>query len=327
MGSLAALASALFLGLSPVFGKQAILMGAPPLAVVAWRTLLATLLLFGLLYWRRRSWLHIYPLGLVGCLLGGFLNGVGSLFYYGALGRIDASLGQLLYSLYPVFAAFWYWLDDLRPTPLTWLRIALAIPAIALLTQTHGGKPDWLGIGMMLLAAMLYALHLPINQRVLADVPAPTVTLYTLSAMTGVVFPTYLLSPARSVPLTAAMVWPIAALGLVTFLSRLTLFIGVKHLGGMQAALLGLGELLVTVGLSHLWLHERLNPLQWLGAALLTLSLLLNGLERPRLTGRRQRGGWLAWLRPPLPSYDLDELSTRPRPQNPQPSTGRNSSK
>ncbi len=33
---------------------------------------------------------------------------------------------------------------------------------------------------MMLGAAALYALHLPINQRVLYEVPAPTVTLYTL---------------------------------------------------------------------------------------------------------------------------------------------------
>ena len=36
-------------------------------------------------------------------------------------------------------------------------------------------------------------------------------------------------------------------LTLVTFFSRLTLFLGVKHLGGMQTALLGLGELLVTL--------------------------------------------------------------------------------
>ncbi|HIQ08848.1 MAG TPA: hypothetical protein EYH28_04935, partial [Anaerolineaceae bacterium] len=101
-GSAAALSSAVFLGLAPVFGKQAIQAGAPPLGVVAWRTLIATLLLLALIFWRHRNLLAIYPLGLAGCLLAGFLNGVGSLFYYGALGRIDASLGQLLYSLYPI---------------------------------------------------------------------------------------------------------------------------------------------------------------------------------------------------------------------------------
>ena len=44
----------------------------------------------------------------------------------------------------------------------------------------------------MLGAAALYALHLPINQRVLYEVPAPTVTLYTLLAMSAVVVPAYL---------------------------------------------------------------------------------------------------------------------------------------
>ena len=43
----------------------------------------------------------------------------------------------------------------------------------------------------MLGAAILYSMHLPINQRVLLEVPSPTVTLYTLLAMSGVVVPAY----------------------------------------------------------------------------------------------------------------------------------------
>ena len=39
------------------------------------------------------------------------------------------------------------------------------------------------GAAMMFGAAFLYALHLLINQRVLYEVPAPTVTFYTLLGM------------------------------------------------------------------------------------------------------------------------------------------------
>ncbi len=53
--------------------------------------------------------------------------------------------------------------------------------------------------------------------------------------------------------------WPVLGLTLVTFLSRLTLFMGVKHLGGMQTALLGLGELLVTLVFAHWMLGESLS--------------------------------------------------------------------
>ncbi len=303
-GTAAALSSALFLGLAPIFGKQAIQAGFPPLGVVAWRTLIATLMLLALMLLRYRHLLRIYPLGLAGCLLAGVINGVGSLFYYSALGRIDAALGQLLYSLYPLFVALIAWLDHTRPTRITWLRLGLALPAVYLLTQSHASHPDWVGMAMMLTAAFLYALHLPINQRVLYDVPAPTVTLFTLGAMSAVVVPAYLLSTPPALPLHTPAALPVWSLALVTFLSRLTLFVGVKHIGGVQTALIGLAELLVTVGLAHLWLGEHLTRLQWLGAGLLMLSLLLKGFERPQ-PPRRPRGGWLAWIRPPGLPRDL----------------------
>ncbi|MDP2976193.1 MAG: DMT family transporter, partial [Anaerolineales bacterium] len=139
---------------------------------------------------------------------------------------------------------------------------------------------------------------LPINQRVLYDIPAPTVTLYTLLAMSVVVVPVYLLFD-RQLPSEHISWWPLIGLTLVTFLSRLTLFLGVKHLGGMQTALLGLSELFVTITLSHLWLREVLGFSQWIGAALLGLSLTLIGLEKFSPKKRDARGGWLSWVRPP----------------------------
>ena len=73
-GILAALASAFFLGMAPVFGKMAITMGMPPLAVVAVRTLLAAFLLLFIIVIFRRQYLYIYPAGLLGCLLAGWIR-------------------------------------------------------------------------------------------------------------------------------------------------------------------------------------------------------------------------------------------------------------
>ncbi len=307
MGISAALFSAFFLGIAPVFGKQAILLGLSPLAVVAVRTTLAALVLFILMLIFYRRYLYIYPAGLLGCLIAGWTNGVGSLFYYSALGRLDASVGQLLYALYPLFLVIWMSLDNQRPSRLTIIRLLLILPGILLLTQVEGGKVDFIGMGEMLIAAALYALHLPINQRVLRDMPAPTVTLYTLLAMSAVVTPTFLFSSSwlsSSSPQTIDFMsgisrfgWPILGLTLVTFLSRVTLFMGVKHLGGMQTAVLGLGELLITVVFAHIWLGERLSVLQWSGAILLIFSLSLVGLEKTQ-TAQRLNGGFLSFLQP-----------------------------
>lgn len=297
-GVAAALASAVFLGLSPVFGKLAIELGFSPLAVVAWRTgLAAGLVLLAILIFYR-SYLYIFPVGLLGCALAGFINGAGSIFYYLALERLSASVGQMLYSLYPLFAAIWLTFDEHSLSRLTLFRIVLAAAAVLMLTALPTARVDLTGAAMMLAAAALYALHLPINQRVLYEAPPPTVTLYTLLAMTAVVVPVSLLFSRPSNATLAA--WsPVLALTLMTLLSRLALFFGIKHIGGMQVALLGLAELFVAVVFSHWWLHESLQTLQWLGAAALAISLLLVRLEQPQPSHRGNPSGWFGWIRPP----------------------------
>ena len=311
----AALFSAFFLGLAPVFGKQAIEHGVNPLGVVAMRTLFATLLLFLVMLIFQRKYLYIYPAGLIGCLLAGAINGTGSLFYYSALGRIDAGLGQMLYMLYPFFVAFWMFLDRQPIGKITIFRLLIAVPAVVLLVQTaENNSPEvWIGIVMMLVSSILYAFHLPINQRVLFDIPAPTVTLYTLLAMSAVVVPTYLLSGQYQAPaeISSSHSWvPVLMLTLVTFFSRLTLFTGVKHLGGLQTALLGLSELLVTLILSQIWLRESLTWMQWIGAGLMTLSIFLVALEKNE-PGHKGEGGLLGWLSSPSPLSSKDIFRTR----------------
>jgi drug/metabolite transporter (DMT)-like permease len=296
-GISAALASAIFLGLAPIFGKQSILFGFSPLAVVAIRSGIAFLLLLLIMLIFQRQYFYIYSLGLIGCLLAGFVNGVGSILYYSSLARLDASVGQLLYSFYPLFVAMWLFLDRQPLNRVTLLRLILAVPGMALLLGGAQNPIDLVGAIMMIGAALLYALHLIINQRILYEVPAQTVTFYTLAAMGATVLVAYLLFD-RQMPDSGTPWWPLAAMALITFFSRITLFLGVKNLGGMQTALLGLGELFVTVFLSAIWLGESLSFLQWIGAGLLAMNLFLVSYDR--LTPeKRQTSGILAWLNPP----------------------------
>ncbi len=295
-GISAALGSALFLGLTPIFGKQAILFGFTPLAVVAVRTTLAVVLLFVFLLIFKRSFFYIYPVGLAGCVLAGVVNGLGSILYYSALARLDASIGQLLYSFYPLFVVLWLWLDRQPVSRMTLVRLTLSFPGVFLLVSNAHSPVDLAGAGMMIGAAALYALHLLINQRVLYDAPAATVTFYTLLAMAFTVIIAFA-SFKPALPAVDVIWWPLISLGVITFISRLTLFLGVKHLGGIQTALLGLGELLITVGLAITWLGERLTPIQWVGALLICANLLLVAYDR--IVPQKRKGkGFLSWLNP-----------------------------
>ncbi|CAG0926677.1 hypothetical protein TFLX_00176 [Thermoflexales bacterium] len=274
-GIRAALLSALALGTTPILGKLAYTSGMNPYSLTAIRTLIAAALLW-VLYLstkKNRKFIYIYPAGLLISAAAGALNGASSLLYYNGLTLIDAGVGQMLYSLYPLFVVMIRRLDGQRVSHWTKVRLALALLAVMLLITPRGGNIDWIGAALMLGAGLMYAMHLAVSQRVLYEMPAPTVALYVLTAMTAVVCLAYVIHGPGDVPLTGLP--PTMMLAGITMLSRLLMFLGVKQLGSIQTALLGVTEILVTVVLSIFVLGEQLVERQWIGAAILITSLLL----------------------------------------------------
>jgi drug/metabolite transporter (DMT)-like permease len=307
VGLAAALSSAFFLGVSPTLGKTAFTGGFLPVEAVGLRALGAAGLLFLIIVVVDRRLLQIYPMGLIGCLLAGWLNAIGGLFYYSAILRIDTGMGAIIYSLYPGFVALFLLLDGSQPSRLSMIRLAIAIPAIVLITSTGQHQVDLIGVLLMLAASALYALHLPINQRVLYEVPAPTVTFYTLLASSAVLVPMLIFQSTLGQAHPSASWLALGGMTLAIFFSRLALFLGVKNLGGLQTSLIGLGEMLVTVFFGLTLLHESLSWAQWMGAGLMVMSILL-GIREPSTPTRLAPGaGWLAWLQPKSPEQLVRE--------------------
>jgi drug/metabolite transporter (DMT)-like permease len=228
-----------------------------------------------------------------------------------------------LFTLYLIFLTTFSWLDGYRVSRLTLVRMALALAAVVLLKWTDGAQTDWLAALMMIGAGAMYALHVSINQRTLYDVPAQTVTLYTLSGMALTVFIAYVVGGLPALPATSAAWQPVLLLTLVTLAARLTLFMGVKHLGGMQAVLITLGEALVTVLAAMLVLREVFTPTQWLGAVILAVSLLLVTREQS-LGALPQPKPWLqiftAWFAAISLLFN-DAPPPAPRRPSPKPAT------
>ncbi len=298
-GILAALASAIMLGGAPILAKLAYREGADPAMVVILRSGIAALALWALylIHPRWRRYLYIYPVGLLGCLAVGFTNALGSIFYYMGLYRLDAAVAHLIYSMYPVLVAVITHLNGELVPGWTRLRILMAGLGVGLLLGRFQGMPDLLGVILVLLSSGLYALHVVLSQRVLYEMPAQTLTLYALTA-TAAFTPVagWVMGNAHASVPTAAL-GPIAAMAGVLMLSRLTMFLGVKRLGGVQTALLTVLEILVTVGLAVGFLGEHLTPVQWLGALLMIASVMLIARESPRAPIPR-------WRMPLLPPAD-----------------------
>ncbi|MBN1564680.1 MAG: DMT family transporter [Anaerolineae bacterium] len=274
---IAALSSPVFLGLAPIFGKLALRGGSDPFTVAAIRTALAAgmLWILYLIFWRK--FIYIYPAGLLGCVVVGVVNGVGSLMYYNGLSRLDASLSQLINGMYLIFVVL---LARLGGQTLSWrtgLRIMFALFGLVFITGGVQGQLNWLGVGLMLGNALLFAGTVILSQRVLWEMPAQTVTLYVITVMAIIVVMARGAYDIRWLPQQGDAMWAIVALAITTALSRLTLFAGVKNFGSLQATLLAIAELAVAVGLSFIFLDESLTLIQWVGVGALIISVLMQG--------------------------------------------------
>jgi drug/metabolite transporter (DMT)-like permease len=213
---------------------------------------------------------------LLGCVVIGAVNGIGSLFYYGGLGTLDAGLVQLLNGMYLPFAVLISRLGGQKADRRTLIRVILAMMALFVITN-FGDKPlDWAGIGLMLGSALMFAGTLILSQYVLYEMPAHTATLYILTTM-GVVVTVFWLAIGDTLPTEVwkdSLPW-IFALGVSTALSRLAMFAGVKFMGGMQTAILAIAEIAVALLLAFIVLDETLTEGQWVGVGILLFGILL----------------------------------------------------
>ncbi|MFO7320382.1 MAG: DMT family transporter [Chloroflexota bacterium] len=275
-GIVVAMLTPVLLGLAPIFGKLAINGGADPFTVAAVRTCIAAALLWLIYAVFFRRWIYIYPAGLLGCIVVGVVNGIGSLFYYGGLGLLDASLVQLLNGAYLIFAILLTRIGGERISRRLLLRVGMVLVALALITGFSNEPVNWLGVGLMLANALMFAGMVILSEYVLFEMPAPTATLYILTSMAVLVVMVWAAVGQRLSPdAMATASGPILALAISTALSRLTMFSGVKILGSLQTAVLAVGEIGVALCLAFFVLGERLAPAQWVGVAILAVGLLL----------------------------------------------------
>jgi drug/metabolite transporter (DMT)-like permease len=275
-GIAAALLSCLFSGLAPILGKLAYQAGVAPITLVALRTALAAglLWLFYLLFWRRYIVINWH--NLAGCVGMGIANGLGSLLYYSGLARTEASLGHLLYSMYPFWVFIFLSAAGHPISRMAIVRLGLVLLSVFLLTWQGGGLADPLGVTLMIGAGALYGFHLVLGQWTLVDVDPRTVTLYGLTTMTVVVGIPFLSRGGLVQPISAEGWTTILLVAIFpTALARLLVFAGLRYIGGAQTALLGIAEPLVAVVLAFVVLGESFTMQQWIGAGLFAVSVLL----------------------------------------------------
>jgi drug/metabolite transporter (DMT)-like permease len=270
-----ALASTVCFSIAIVISKYAIGPWQNPVTMLVARFVITMVLLGSTLGLAGAGRARMDRRGLVACLAAGLANGLTQLAFFSALPRLDASIGSMLFSLFPLAVLV---LLALRGEPFTRqnvLRLGLGLAGVYLLIGP-GGQADRWAVILVLLSIWGTAVHLVLLQWYLQGYDSRDVTFYVTSSMFTLIF-VYWLAQGAPWQDPGWQGWlAVAVLAFVsTFVARLALVVAIRQIGSGQMALLMPLETLLTVMWSILFLGERLVPVQWAGGVLILSSALL----------------------------------------------------
>jgi drug/metabolite transporter (DMT)-like permease len=263
-------------GVQPILGKVAYAAGVRPLPLLAWRYLIAAVLL-ALLDRGPRP-----PLGERLKLWGiGAVFVFNSIAYFMALDRLPASVTALVLFSYPVIVALLAALAGVDR--LTGRSLLAALGAFAGCALTAGGMPGrelpTAGVLWALAAALVYASYVVLASRFGALVPARTLALHVAQVAALLCMGLALAGGGLALPPDPRAWLSVAGIGVIGTVVAMILFLtGMALVGPTRASLLSSLEVLVTLLLAFALLGERLAPQQWAGAALILAAVAFQNL-------------------------------------------------
>jgi drug/metabolite transporter (DMT)-like permease len=268
-------------GILPILGKVAYAAGVAALPLLAWRYVIAAVLIAILERGPRpplRERVRLWAIGSV------FV--VNSIAYFRALEEIPASVTALVLYTYPVIVAILAALVGVEP--LTWRALLATLGAFAGCALTAGGAPAGTplrlsGVAWALVAALVYASYIVLSSRFGAGVPARVLALHLAQAAAVICVAFALADRGLALPLDPRGLLAVAGIGVVSTVVAMTTFLaGMALIGPTRASVLSSLEVIVTLGLAFVFLGERLGPWQWAGAALILGAVAFQSLAALR---------------------------------------------
>ncbi|EYR65202.1 multidrug DMT transporter permease [Actinotalea ferrariae CF5-4] len=278
LGALLIVVSAVGFGAMAIFARAAYDGGGEVLAVVWMRFVLAAVVLHVVLRVRRlplprgRTLLALAALGGVGY--------VGqSMSYFSALTLAPAGIVALLLYLNPVFVTVLATATGRE----RWTRgrvVALSLATAGTALTVGPTAVAWdprtaLGMGLAVLAAVIYSFYIVLSERPTARAGAlPSSTVVVTAAAVVLTVPA--LASGSALPTTTGGWLAVVAIAVVsTVVAIIAFFAGLRRLGPSSAATLSTLEPVVTVVLAAIVLAEAFTPLQVAGGALILVAAVL----------------------------------------------------
>jgi drug/metabolite transporter (DMT)-like permease len=287
----AALLSVLIFSAAPPVNKITIMAGMNPSTVLLVRLYTAGALLLVSIAVSSPSALRIHRRGALLCCGAGFADGIAVASFNWSLTRISASIATMLFSVYPLLILL---ASTRRGTGLSArsvARLALGLVGIYLLVGP-GGRPDGVGVLLVLVSMLCYCTYLLILHWFLGGYDVRSVIVYGVAGASTSTTIIWLAQGAEwHRPEVQSWLAVLFLAVVVTYLGQLLFIAAVRRIGSGEVALLSPLQTLFTIVWSVWFLNESLSSVQSIGAAAILAGMLM---AVPRLRLRQ----WRVWWRP-----------------------------
>lgn len=248
-----------------------------PTDLVLWRFILAVIVTWGLLLARR----ELPEVQKLSKKQISYIMGIGTLFSFAALtafialDEVPATTFTVLVYTYPAMVALLSLMLGESLAMIKWIAIGLTLIGCIL---TAGGKLEsgsLFGMALVVINAGLYAVYLVLSSR--NKVPLSGVAFGTIS-MTGTLLallPIILVEGLRVPTSLEGWVLVLALVLFSTVLPILTMLMAMQRIGASNAAIISTVEPVITVLLAAIILGERVTDIQYVGAAVIFVSVIM----------------------------------------------------
>lgn len=228
----------------------------------------------------KKDWWYIAGLGILGYYLA-------SMFDFLGLQYIGASLERLILFVYPTIVLILSALFFRQPIlPDQYIALGLTYGGVALAfiggIEINDNHQLFLGGGLILLSAFIYACYLIGSGRLLPRIGTLRFTSYAMMAACGGVLIHHGLLYQWRLFHFAPEVYQLSLIMAVlsTVLPAFMISEGIRLIGAGNAAIIGSVGPISTIILAYLFLDERLMTVQWIGAALVISGVLWISLRK-----------------------------------------------
>ncbi|NEU30536.1 DMT family transporter [bacterium LRH843] len=282
-GILFILLGAACFGFTPIFAKLGFSYGYSLGQINIVQMIISFVLLWSFTLLKRSSFKGLSTRNIPQIMITGCFIGLTSIFYYGAMQYLPASLAIILMFQFVWIGIILEWIfSKIKPAPVTILSIILILVGVIFASNILNGDIQGLpikGFVFGILSAFTYAGFIFLSGKVAVHVDPLVRTSFMVTGSTILVLAVFMRDIPSVLPLEGYLLT--TALGVSLFgavLPPLFFAVGAPLVSGGIANILTSIELPVAILSASLILSETITPLQWLGTAIILVAIALNEL-------------------------------------------------